>query len=222
MGVMGSRMPSDDERAARQAERTERMNQAEAEGALQGSSEPPASADSPSAAASAAPPQNDLSDDSRSPLESGKALIVTRQYERAIDELTRALDPAAGEDAAEVRYYLAYARSMTGDTPAALDLTDGLQPRGSEPWAMDLEILRAKLLLDASAFSEELAWLSRYGRVLSADPERAPMYYFLTALGHRGKGDMDREQRNLRTVVSLQPDGDLGKAAARMLTMEPR
>ena len=240
MGVLGSRSPSDEERAARQAER---MNQAEADGAMQGSREPPsAAASAPSAAEAAPAPQGDVSGDSqpadsgsgdsrsddsqpgdsRSHLESGKALIATQQYERAIDELTQALDAAAGEEAAEVRSYLAYAHSMTGDTSAALEVTDGLQPAGSEEWAKDLEILRAKLLLDASAFAEELAWLSRYSHVLSGDPERAPMYYFLTALGHRGKGDIGGEKRNLSKVVSLGPDTELGKTAARMLTMERR
>ena len=225
MGVLGSRSPSDEERAARQAER---MNQAEADGAMQGSREPPsAAASAPSAAEAAPAPQGDVSGDSqpgdsRSHLESGKALIATQQYERAIDELTQALDAAAGEEAAEVRSYLAYAHSMTGDTSAALEVTDGLQPGGSEEWAKDLEILRAKLLLDASAFAEELAWLSRYSHVLSGDPERAPMYYFLTALGHRGKGDIGGEKRNLSKVVSLGPDTELGKTAARMLTMERR
>ncbi len=226
MGVLGSRSPSDEERAAAQAEQ---MNHAEAEGAMQGSGNeaPGAAASAPSAAAA---PQGDVSgdsgsddsalEDSRSHLESGKALIATQQYERAIDELTQALDSAAGEEAVEVRSYLAYAHSMTGDTPAALELTDGLQPGGSEEWAKDLEILRAKLLLDASAFTEELAWLSRYSQVLSGDPERAPMYYFLTALGHRGKGDIGREKQNLSRVVSLGPDTELGKTAARMLTME--
>ena len=47
----------------------------------------------------------------------------------------QALGSATDQQMPEVRYYLAYARSMTGDTHGALQLTDGLgSRRGGEEW----------------------------------------------------------------------------------------
>ena len=78
-------------------------------------------------------------------------------------------------------------------------------------------ILRAKLLVDASAFSEAVRWLGR-NRALSGDAERAPVYDFLRAVGYRGMGDIGKEKQNLSKVISLSPDSELGQAAARLLS----
>jgi hypothetical protein len=119
----------------------------------------------------------------------------------------------------EILYYLAYARSMTGDEEEALKLTDDLRLTGAEEWAADFVVLRAKLLLDASSFGEEVRWLLRNRRMVSGDSERAPMYYFLLGLGYRGVGDAGKGKQALSKVVSLNPEGELGKAASRLLSM---
>ena len=46
---------------------------------------------------------------------------------------------------------------------------------------------------------------------LVTDPERAPVFFFLQALGYRGVGDTGKEKENLVKVVSLSPDSELGK-----------
>lgn len=166
------------------------------------------------------PPASAPDDEARSSLSAGKALIVTEQYERAAAMLTDALAAATEDELPEVRYYLAYAQSMTGDTPAALKLTDDLEPAGDEEWAADFVILRAQLLVDASAFSDEVKWLAGHAAGVSTDPDLAPAYYFLLALGHRGMGDISKGKQNLSKVVSLSAKSELGKAAAHLLRME--
>jgi hypothetical protein len=236
MGVLGRRMPSGDEErrmgAARIAE-TERK--AETEGAQQGavdlapegSGAPAAAAAPPSADAAAQPepqspgsPALSLPDEAEEHLAAGRDLLASGKLEEATDELMAALGTASEMEAPEVRYYLACARSLSGDTRGALKLVQDLAapsgPAAGSPWADDFVIFKAKLLADTNAFSDELAWLRPHGARLSRDPERAPVYWFLLGLGYRGIGDVTRERQSLSRVVSLAGDSDLGKAAARL------
>ena len=139
---------------------------------------------------------------------------------RRVDALMQALGAATTQEMPEVRYYLACARSMSGDTRGALKLIEGLDAPAAEDWAFDFAIFKAKLLADTNAYREEIAWLAAWGPALSKDPDRAPVYYFLLALGYRGTGDVRAERQSLSRVVSLDGDGELGNSAARLLRMK--
>jgi hypothetical protein len=95
----------------------------------------------------------------------------------------------------------------------------GLEPKGSEEWAPEFVLLKARLLVDSNAFAQEIAWLRQQGNDLSEDAQRASAYYFLLAVGYRGIGDGSNERESLSRVVEMSADTDLGKAAARLLLM---
>jgi hypothetical protein len=220
MGVLGRRMPSGEEggpmRAGRIAEAERKADAEPRRGAADASSEGPGAP----AAAAAPPPPDASANEAEEHLAAGRDLIAEGKLEEATDELMIALGAATDAEGPEVRYYLACARSLSGDTRGALKLVQDLAapsgPAAGSPWADDFVIFKAKLLADTNAFSDELAWLRPHGARLSRDPERAPVYWFLLGLGYRGIGDVTRERQSLSRVVSLAGDTDLGKAAARL------
>lgn len=236
MGVLGKRMPSGgEERRMGAARIAEAESKAETEGPRQGAAElspegpgaPAAAAAPPPSADAAAQPQPEspgspalsLPDEAEEHLAAGRDLLASGKLDEATDELMAALGTASETEAPEARYYLACARSLSGDTRGALKLVEDLPaPAGpaASPWRDDFVIFKAKLLADTNAFSAELAWLAPNGARLSRDPERAPVYWFLLALGYRGIGDVKKERQSLSKVMSLAGDSDLGKAAARL------
>ncbi len=165
--------------------------------------------------------ETDFSDwvetDSDVPLEEGKDFLSSGEYEKAIARFEEAVRAAMTDQASEARFYLASAYSLTGKTREALKQIDGLQPTGSEGWAPDFVLLKAKLLEDTFAFAPAVQLLFQNGETLAADPERGQTYFFLLALGYRGTGDTGREKLCLTKVVSLDPVSDLGESAAQLL-----
>jgi tetratricopeptide (TPR) repeat protein len=150
-------------------------------------------------------------------LEAGKTFIASGKYEKAIDQFRQALDTATEEESSEVRFDLAYAYSLSGNTREALGQIAGLESKGSEAWAIEFALLKAKLLVDTNAFAEEIAWLTQGGNDLSRDAQRAPMYYFLLGVGYRGVGDTSHEKQSLSRVVTTSGESDLRKAATQLL-----
>jgi tetratricopeptide (TPR) repeat protein len=147
-------------------------------------------------------------------LDTGKEYIISGQFDQAIGQLLQALETATDREAPRARCYLAYAYSLKGDFRDALKYSADLHPSRSDEWAPDFVILRAKLLIDGSAFAQEIAWLTNDGNDLSGDAQRAAIYFFLLGLGYRGIDDSANEKRYLSKVVSITGDSDLGKAAA--------
>ena len=78
-------------------------------------------------------------------------------------------------------------------------------------------ILKAKLLIDSSAFPQEVAWLTRSENDLSRDAQRSSVYLFLLGLGYRGVCDVSNEKLALSKVMSISGESVLGKSAALLL-----
>lgn len=150
-------------------------------------------------------------------LDTGKDLLKTGQYELAINQLLQAVDEATDDELPQVHYYLAYAYSLTGDTHTALKYAADLEPRRADDWTPDYIILKAKLLVDTNAFTQEVAWLTQTGNDLSGDAQRAPIYAFLLGVGYRGMGDTVREKASLAKVVAQSAGSEMGTAAAQLL-----
>jgi tetratricopeptide (TPR) repeat protein len=150
-------------------------------------------------------------------VDAGKQYLKSAQYDEAIKQFLLARDAATEEESPQVHYYLAYAYSLNGDTREALKQIVGLQPNGADDWASDFVILKAKLLLDSSAFTQEIAWLTQSGNDLSADAQREALYQFLLGVGYRGVGDIANEKAHLSKVVAISRESDLGTAAAELL-----
>jgi hypothetical protein len=149
-------------------------------------------------------------------LEDGRNYLASGNYEKAIEELQRALDTASEEELPEVEYLLAYAYSLNGNTRDALKWVSELQPTGGEEWASNFVLLKAKLFIDTNAFAQDVQWLSDHGAALAQDAQLSQVYYFLLALGYRGLADTTGEQVNLAKAVSISPSSDVGKAAAQL------
>ncbi len=210
MGVLGKRMPA----------RGEEPAPAAAAPPFAAAERPVAPAESP------AEPSSPIRNDTQEKLEMGKLLIAAGEYTLAIDSLMDALGSASASGSAsddktpEIRYYLACARSLSGDTHGALKLIEDLEAPKVAGWTLDYAIFKAKMLAESNAFSEEIAWLSPFGPALSKDPDRAAMYYFLLGVGYRGTGNAKLAWQNLSTVVSLSGKSEIGAAAEKLLKMQ--
>jgi hypothetical protein len=152
-------------------------------------------------------------------IDSGKQHIASGEYQDAIDSLLGAVGLIGPGDTREARFYLATAYSLSGDTRLALGALSGDASEGTEEWAPDFILLRAKLLEDTFAFTEAADLLVKMGGSLAADEERAPTYFFLLALAYRGNGDGARQNLCLDKVVSLAGETGLGVTAAQIRGM---
>jgi tetratricopeptide (TPR) repeat protein len=150
-------------------------------------------------------------------MEAGRTFVATRHYDRAIQQFNLALDAATFKELSEVKFDLAYAYSLSGDTRQALIQVAGLESLGSEKWAPGFVLLKAKLLVDSNAFAQEIAWLTQQGNDLSGDAQLAPMYYFLLGVGYRGVSDGINEKQSLSRVTLISTESDIGKAATQLL-----
>jgi tetratricopeptide (TPR) repeat protein len=151
-------------------------------------------------------------------IDSGREYVKSGQYDQAIGQFLQALDSAANEnESAEIRYNLAEAYSLKGDTRNALKQAAGLQPSSGDGWSADFVLLKAKLLMDTNAYAQEISWLTQQGNDLSGDAQRAQAYLFLLGVGYRGVGDTSKEKETLSKVVSISGESDLGKSAGQLL-----
>jgi tetratricopeptide (TPR) repeat protein len=154
-------------------------------------------------------------------LDTGKDYIKAGRYDLAIEQLKKALDAATDEEAPEIHYYLADASSLGGDMKGAWKQVASLKPTIAVPYYVDFVLLKAKLLVETSAYADALDLLASEGPALSQDAQRAPLYYFLLGLGYRGKSDSENADRAFAKVVSISAESDLGKTASELLTQLP-
>jgi len=148
-------------------------------------------------------------------LDAGKEYLKAGKFDQAVVQLNEALNSASEAEASEIHYYLAEASSLNGDVRGAWKELGGLKPRGSETWAGDFVLLKAKLLEDTSAYPDAVEWLN--ANDLSLDSLRSQFYFFLLGLGYRGMNDEGNAKRALSQAVSLSADSDLGKVAAELI-----
>jgi tetratricopeptide (TPR) repeat protein len=156
-------------------------------------------------------PWNDL--DAAGRLRSGKSYLTSGEYDAAIEELAQAAQEAPGGEAS---FCLATAYSLKGDPKSALAALVGVTLAGTEEWAPDYLLLRAKLLLDTFAFQRSVDVLLAAAPLLKTDPLRAQTWYFLLALAYRGTGDTASSAACLDTVQSIAPETELAISAARL------
>ncbi|HVO40224.1 MAG TPA: tetratricopeptide repeat protein [Spirochaetia bacterium] len=138
-------------------------------------------------------------------------------YATAIGILRRALDEATPEERPEAKFLLGYAYAQAGNTAEALRALSGLAPAADDSWSRDFIVLKARLLIDASAYAEEVSWLSGYERSFSDGDDRSALYYFLLGLGYRGLGQAEKARSSLSKASTLAGDEGVGAAAAELL-----
>ena len=148
-------------------------------------------------------------------LEAGKALIRAGRFDQAIVQLNEALDAATDEETPEIQYWLAAATELSGDIRNAWKDLSNVQPGASDTWAGDFVLLKAKLMEDSSDYQAAVDWLT--ANDLSADAQRAQLYFFLLGLACRGADQEEAAQQALSRAVTLGPETDLGKAATELL-----
>jgi hypothetical protein len=142
--------------------------------------------------------------------------IAAGRYARAIEVLNEAMASAADEDMPQLRYYLAYACTLDGRSSEAWKQITGLDPGPGDAWQPDFVLLKARLLIDSSAYAEAVTLLGPSDRKLSEDAQRAPLYYFLLGIARRGAGDVDGAKRAMARLTAISPESDMGKAAATL------
>jgi len=150
-------------------------------------------------------------------LAEGKSDLKAGRYDDALRALRQAELSASGEEMPEIRFYLASTYSLKGNLGQAWKLAEDLTPVPGTEWEGDLVLLKARLLLDTSAFAEAAALLAIEGGWLAQDASRAPLYYFLLGVGYRGAGAAESSRQALSRVVAISSDSDLGAAAADLL-----
>jgi len=150
-------------------------------------------------------------------VDAGRQFISSGQYDLAIEQFLQALDAAEQEELPEVRFNLASAYALDGDTRSALKQAASVQPGGAGDWTADFVILKATLLMECSAFSQQVDWLTRPENDLSGDAVRAALYYFLLGAAYTGIGEASKGQGSLARAVEISEGSDIGKAAARLL-----
>ena len=158
-----------------------------------------------------------MDDDAEALLIAGRDCIGSGELDKAIAQLTKAVDSAAGGRLAEARFYLAEAFSLNGDTRNALAQLTAVQPDELADWFPDYVLLRGKVLIDASAFDQAMKWLVDSSADVEQDFARMPTYFFLLALAYGGTGDEENEKQCLARVVAASKDSELGTAAARLM-----
>lgn len=146
-----------------------------------------------------------------------QAFIASGQYDKAIAQLKEALAASTEDELPEVTYDLAYAYSLSGDTREALIQMAGVEPKGTEEWVPGFVLLKAKLLVDANAFAQAIAWLVQPGNDLSGDAQLSPAYNFLLGIGYRGLSDLSKERQALSKVIAIAADSDLAASAKELL-----
>ncbi len=166
--------------------------------------------------ADAVPAPEPAPDPAHAAISQANDLISSEQYADAIGVLQQAIGEASGNEARELSFYLASAFELNGDPRSALAALKAASPRGTDDWAADSVLLGARLLEDTFAWAAARDLLLKAGDTLAIDEERAPGYYFLLALAYRGTGERAKESMTLNTVISLDPESDLGMAASKL------
>ena len=150
-------------------------------------------------------------------LSAAKDYLASGDYAAAEDELTKAeADNSGAKD--EIDFYFAEAAALDGDYHTAHQKLAGLSPTGSESWAPDYELLKARLLVEEFAPQAAVDLLSGDQARLSSESSRAPLYYFILALAYRDLGNTDKSKSCIGRLKAIAPEGELAKAAASLET----
>ncbi len=150
-------------------------------------------------------------------LREAKGFIASGRFDSAVERLEKAVAEADETEIAQARYCLAQAYSLKGDTRNALAQVAGVHPLDSDPWRPDFVLLKARVLVDASAFDQAVKWLLDNGQAMGEDDQRSEAYVFLLGLAYGGAGDPAKEKQCLARVISASADSELGQAAAKLM-----
>lgn len=148
-------------------------------------------------------------------LSTAKDYLASGDYAAAKAQLEMARESAMG-DRAEIEFYLTEAEALSGDMRAAYRDLAALAPTGTESWAPDYVLLKARMLVDS--FAPQAAVDLLVGQTnLASDARRAPVYYFILAQAYAQLGSAVNEKQCLKRVIDLDAGNDLGKAATGLL-----
>jgi tetratricopeptide (TPR) repeat protein len=150
-------------------------------------------------------------------LEAGRDFIGSGQYDKAVEQLNKAVEAATDDERAQARYYLAEAYALGGETRSAMAQLARVPLDDSAAWAPDYVLLKGKILVDVSAFDQAVQWLLKNGDKVTSHAERMPTYFFLLGLAYAGVGDTVKEKECLRHVVAIAGESELGNAAGKLL-----
>lgn len=150
-------------------------------------------------------------------LDEAKALIQVGSYDAAMQQLVAALPDATHEETPELRFRLAVAAELWGDTKSALVWAKGVSPTGMEYWAPECWLLLARLDIDTAAYADAVTLLTGPARWVADLAGREQLYRLILATAYRGLGDLAAEQAQLKRIIAAGSGTALGQAAAAIL-----
>jgi tetratricopeptide (TPR) repeat protein len=144
-------------------------------------------------------------------LSAAKDYIASGDYPAAKEQLAKALDNAT-TGIVEIEFYIAETAALSGNTREAAKRIEMLHPTGSESWAPDYELLKARMLVDECAPQAAVDLLAADQTNLAGDSERAPLYYFILALAYKDLGDSANSKDCADRLKVIAADSELAKA----------
>jgi hypothetical protein len=143
-------------------------------------------------------------------IEAAKRYIAVGNYDNAIAQLGMALDVDSGDEN-EIEFYLAYCLSMKGDPGEAYRHLVSSNPAGTESWAPDYFLLKARLLVDCYAASSAIDLLVAMRDSLANDPDRSALFYCTLALAYKSAGDPKDMKLSIEKLRTITGNPDIGK-----------
>ncbi len=149
-------------------------------------------------------------------VELARAYIVDEKYGDAISVLESYSDTAQADEMKQIRYYLAYARAMQGETAAALMDINKSGMAKEDPLYPDYVLLKGKLLLEGLSYKKALSLFDEY-LVDAPQGPSAQTVLILESFCYKGTGDKSKQKESLSKAEKLDPASAEGKQARRLL-----
>lgn len=157
-----------------------------------------------------------VSNDTDVYLAAARDYIASGDYVAALNQLQSAKDSVSTMNT-EIEFYFAVAEDLRDDPRAAFEHLERATPSGTETWASDYLLLKAKLFLETFAPQAASDILQASQASLSGDSARAPLYYFLLALARHELGDAAGSHDAVERLKVIAADSELAKAAETMV-----
>jgi hypothetical protein len=147
-----------------------------------------------------------------------KDLFAKEKYAEAIPPLEEAMGgDLSVEENEEMSLLLATAHDALGQTAQAWSAVADTAPVASSRYYVDLQMMKARLLLQSMLFTDALSTLNPVLTTAGASGEQIQQGWFLAAVCQRALGDEQAAKKALDTGLALDPSSATGKQIAEIM-----
>ena len=169
-------------------------------------------------AAEASDPGKDVTwftEDAAQYLEDGKELLGAGKFSEAVEMFEYGLDAAVTKsEEDEVRFYLAYTISQTGNYLSSLNQLNQIKLSPADYYYTDLYLLKGSLFLESSAFSEASDFLSTYVTGSSSgSPDTYQSILLMEGIAQLQQGNLVQAKQKLTKAFELATTSEAGAQA---------